>query len=188
MKSTMQPMSSMRPPSVRPPLWLAPYESHTPLIRCRRMAPGQRPPAAPRSRRCTARIECIHDLPRHLKIVISCAMRPPAMTDTDLAFTPATELAAAIRAKRLSPVELTEAILARIEQHNPALNAFVTLMAEPALEQARAAERAVIRRRTATQPTDPIPILFAGRIFGRPKNSPNPRADQYLSNDSGSTP
>src|SRR5439155_27390751 len=37
------------------------------------------------------------------------------MSDADLCYTPATELAAMIRAKKLSPVELTRAVLARIE-------------------------------------------------------------------------
>ena len=45
----------------------------------------------------------------------------------DLAFTPATELAALIRSKKLSPVELTRAVLDRIERLNPTLNAFCTV-------------------------------------------------------------
>src|SRR5579863_234832 len=45
-----------------------------------------------------------------------------------------------IRAKKISPVELTRACLDRIELLNPRLNAFITVMAEPALAQARALE------------------------------------------------
>lgn len=45
--------------------------------------------------------------------------------------------------KALSPVELMQSCLARIERVNPALNAIVTLDPEAALEAARAAERAV---------------------------------------------
>jgi aspartyl-tRNA(Asn)/glutamyl-tRNA(Gln) amidotransferase subunit A len=67
------------------------------------------------------------------------------MTDTDLCYTPATELAAMIRAKTLSPVELMRAVLARIETLNPTLNAFCTLVADAALTDARAAEAAVMR-------------------------------------------
>jgi aspartyl-tRNA(Asn)/glutamyl-tRNA(Gln) amidotransferase subunit A len=67
------------------------------------------------------------------------------MTDTDLGFTPATELARMIRAKQLSPVELTHAVLARIERLNPRLNAFCTLLPEAALDAARRAEQAVAR-------------------------------------------
>src|SRR5262247_3113452 len=66
------------------------------------------------------------------------------MPSTDLAFTPATELALLIRAKKLSPVELTRAVLERIERLNPAVNAFCTLTAEQALAEAREAERALM--------------------------------------------
>ena len=61
-----------------------------------------------------------------------------------LAFTPATELAGLIRAKKLSPVELTKAVLERIERLNPTLNAFCTLTPEASLAAARAAEQAVM--------------------------------------------
>ena len=45
-----------------------------------------------------------------------------------------------LRRKKVSPVELTQACLARIEQLNPRLNAFITVTAESALAQAREAE------------------------------------------------
>ncbi len=67
------------------------------------------------------------------------------MTDDALCWTPATELAAAIRARRLSPVELVDAVLARIERHNPRLRAYLTVVDEQAREAARAAEAAVLR-------------------------------------------
>ena len=67
------------------------------------------------------------------------------MTPPELCRTPATVLSAAIRAKRLSPVELVEAVLARIETVNPAINAFLSVDGDHALESARAAEAAVMR-------------------------------------------
>src|SRR5262245_13385992 len=67
------------------------------------------------------------------------------MTDTDLCYTSAVELAALIRAKKLSPVELTRAVLACIEALNPRLNAFCTPTPELALADARRAEEAVMR-------------------------------------------
>jgi aspartyl-tRNA(Asn)/glutamyl-tRNA(Gln) amidotransferase subunit A len=67
------------------------------------------------------------------------------MSAADLAFTPATELGGLIRAKKLSPVELTRATLERIERLNPALNAFCTVTADAALAAAREAEQAVMR-------------------------------------------
>src|SRR5262245_37447277 len=57
----------------------------------------------------------------------------------------AVELAAAIRGRRLSPVEVTRAMLARIDKHNPALNAYVTVHTDEALRAAAKAEEAVMR-------------------------------------------
>jgi aspartyl-tRNA(Asn)/glutamyl-tRNA(Gln) amidotransferase subunit A len=51
-----------------------------------------------------------------------------------------TEAAKQIRTRQLSPVELTRDCLARIELLNPRLNAFITVTADLALEQARQAE------------------------------------------------
>jgi aspartyl-tRNA(Asn)/glutamyl-tRNA(Gln) amidotransferase subunit A len=67
------------------------------------------------------------------------------MDATDLCYTPATELARLIRTRALSPVELTRAVLERIERVNPVLNAYCTVTAEAALATARAAEQAVMR-------------------------------------------
>jgi aspartyl-tRNA(Asn)/glutamyl-tRNA(Gln) amidotransferase subunit A len=58
---------------------------------------------------------------------------------------PATELAAKIRAREVSPVEAVDAVLARIDAINPALNAFVFVHAAEARAEARAAEAAVLR-------------------------------------------
>jgi aspartyl-tRNA(Asn)/glutamyl-tRNA(Gln) amidotransferase subunit A len=51
------------------------------------------------------------------------------------------EASARIRAKKLSPVELTEACLARIKTYNPKINAWITVMREKALEQAKILEK-----------------------------------------------
>ena len=67
------------------------------------------------------------------------------MASTDLAFTPATELAALIRARKLSPVELTRAVLDRIERVNPVVNAFCTVTPDLALAAAREAEQALMK-------------------------------------------
>ena len=61
----------------------------------------------------------------------------------ELCFTPATELAARIRRRDLSPVEVVDAFLERIEERNGGLNAYVTVLGEEAREAARGAERAL---------------------------------------------
>ena len=66
------------------------------------------------------------------------------MTDA-VCFAPATELAARIRAKDLSPVEVAGTVIARIERHEGAVNAFSQLTADLAMDMASAAERAVLR-------------------------------------------
>jgi aspartyl-tRNA(Asn)/glutamyl-tRNA(Gln) amidotransferase subunit A len=65
----------------------------------------------------------------------------------DLHYLTIRDAAARIRSKRLSPVELTEAILARIDQVEPKIHAFITLMRENALEAARSAEREIMAGR-----------------------------------------
>ena len=67
------------------------------------------------------------------------------MGSPEFAFVPAIELAAQIRSRALSPVELMRATLERIERSQPDLNAFITIAAERAMERARAAETAVMR-------------------------------------------
>jgi aspartyl-tRNA(Asn)/glutamyl-tRNA(Gln) amidotransferase subunit A len=57
------------------------------------------------------------------------------------------EAARLIAAKKLSPVEFTRTLLARIAAHDPQVNAFITVTEKPALAAARAAERAVMAGR-----------------------------------------
>src|SRR5574337_459337 len=56
-----------------------------------------------------------------------------------------TDLAAALAARRVSSVELTQDALARIAAANPSLNAFITVDAEGALTAARAADERLAR-------------------------------------------
>lgn len=58
----------------------------------------------------------------------------------------AAELAKLIATKNLSPVEVTEAYLERIDRYDGQLHAYITVCREDALEAARKAERAVVRR------------------------------------------
>jgi len=65
----------------------------------------------------------------------------------------------AIRMGELSPTELTRSCLARIERLNPALNAFITVTAESALEEARRAE-VEIRSGKRRGPLHGIPLAL----------------------------
>lgn len=65
------------------------------------------------------------------------------MIDESVLYLPVRHLAERIRTRQLSPVELAESYLARSEQWNPRLNAYVTLTRQPAMEQARAAEKEI---------------------------------------------
>lgn len=62
------------------------------------------------------------------------------MSQDDLAYLSATEMVERYRAKSLSPVEVTKAALARIDEHDSAVNAFVLSDPEQALAAARASE------------------------------------------------
>ena len=61
-------------------------------------------------------------------------------------FASATELAQLVRSREISPVELVQAHLARIDALNPTLNAYVGLDADRALADARAAEHELMQR------------------------------------------
>jgi len=61
------------------------------------------------------------------------------INDLDLCFRPATALAAAIRAKMVSAVEVVSPIWAQVEALEPKLNVFATFTLECALEAAKAA-------------------------------------------------
>ena len=67
------------------------------------------------------------------------------MEDTELAYTPACRLRQLLDSRQVSPVELVELYLRRIEALNPSLNAFLTVTAEEALATARSAERKIVR-------------------------------------------
>jgi len=73
-----------------------------------------------------------------------------------LAYSTIRELGARYRKRELSPVEVTSALLARIEKLDPVLHSFVTLTADRAMADARAAEEAL--RRGDSRPLLGIPI------------------------------
>lgn len=76
---------------------------------------------------------------RPLRLSQTPALQRPASLDA-LAFWPVTHLAALVKARKVSPVELTELFLARLRRYNPTLNCVVSFCDERALAQARAAD------------------------------------------------
>ncbi len=77
---------------------------------------------------------------------------------------PATELAAAIRNKQVSSVEVVEAVLNQIERLNPKLNAFCLVAADSASQAARAAEEAVMRGDTLG-PLHGVPVSIKDLVI-----------------------
>src|SRR5947209_2921736 len=63
----------------------------------------------------------------------------------DLAYTSAAELAALIARRAVSPVEVVDVVLDRIDKMQPTINAFITVCADEARAAAKAAEAAVMR-------------------------------------------
>ncbi len=80
------------------------------------------------------------DPPRGASAWAPAAAGPRPANAGDLAFAPVAELAALLRERRVTSVELTELSLARLERHDPALACVVTLLREPALEAAARAD------------------------------------------------
>jgi len=89
------------------------------------------------------------------------------MADVNLSWLPATELAALIRRKKVSPVEVVDAVLDRVARINPRLNAFVTLTEEPARRDAKAAERAVGKRSAKLGPLHGVPFSVKDLVITR---------------------
>ncbi|HLW99434.1 MAG TPA: amidase [Candidatus Acidoferrales bacterium] len=81
----------------------------------------------------------------------------------DLNFLPASEMAARIRRKEISIVELAEAHLSRIDRVNPRINAIVSLDPERIRREARSAETAVLRGEPLG-PLHGVPITIKSSI------------------------
>jgi len=98
------------------------------------------------------------------------SFRWPPMTDTDLAFASIEEVARLYRKRKVSPVEVTKLMLARSEQLNPKLNAYITVTAELALAQAKKAEAELFAPRGRKDhrdrgPLHGIPISLKDNIY-----------------------
>src|SRR5262249_37518862 len=95
---------------------------------------------------------------RDITLVAPHDLLPPMSDSRDLCFLPATGLARLYRARKVSPLEVMQAVLARIDTVNPAVNAYVTVAREAALAGARAATRALGRKGRALPPLHGVPV------------------------------
>ena len=80
------------------------------------------------------------------------------MTDCDLCFLPAVELARLVRDREISAVELLDIHLAQIARVNPTVNAIVTLVADDARVAAQHADAVLARRDPAAGPLHGLPV------------------------------
>jgi aspartyl-tRNA(Asn)/glutamyl-tRNA(Gln) amidotransferase subunit A len=88
------------------------------------------------------------------------------VSNDELCYVPATDLAARIRRRELSPVEIMEAVLARADALQPVLNAFTLMLAEEAMDGARAAEAAVMRG-DPLGPLHGVPVTVKDMVLTR---------------------
>jgi Asp-tRNA(Asn)/Glu-tRNA(Gln) amidotransferase A subunit family amidase len=94
------------------------------------------------------------------------------------------EVTDALRSRKVSPVELLEATLARIEKLEPKLTAFMHLNADGARRQARAAEEAIMRG-AALGPLHGVPLTIKCNIdfAGLPCPAGSPLRADYVPTD-----
>lgn len=88
------------------------------------------------------------------------------MNSPDLCGMSLTDTAEAVRAKKLSPVELMDAVLQRIEDLNPKVNAYCTVVAYDARRQAVDAEKALMNG-NELGPLHGIPVSIKDLTFTR---------------------
>ena len=84
------------------------------------------------------------------------------MTDRDLCFIPATALQRLYRTRKVSPLEVMQAVFARIDAVNPRLNAYVTVAREPALAAAKKATAALTQGHGFAGWARPAGVLVGG--------------------------
>ena len=86
------------------------------------------------------------------------------MQEQPLHFKTIAEVASLIETKQLSPVELTEAILGRIESVDGQYKSYATVMADQAMASARAAETEILEGRYSG-PLHGVPIAVKDLCF-----------------------
>ena len=91
------------------------------------------------------------------------------MRNEEICYLPATEVLALYRKRKLSPVELTKALIARAEQVNPKVNCFADRYWEEAIAAAKRSEQRYMKRGAKTAPLEGIPLAVkdSQRVAGK---------------------
>ena len=89
---------------------------------------------------------------------------PATESSAPLAYKPITELAHLIRTKQVSPVELTNLYLERIDQFDSQLDSYITVLAEDAQREAAAAEQALSAGQNLG-PLHGVPLAFKDEFY-----------------------
>jgi aspartyl-tRNA(Asn)/glutamyl-tRNA(Gln) amidotransferase subunit A len=85
------------------------------------------------------------------------------MDQTELCFLPATSLAQLVPTHEVSPIDVVDAVLARIDAVNPRLTAYCTITADEARTAAREAEARLVRGE-ATGPLHGVSVSTKSQI------------------------
>lgn len=89
-----------------------------------------------------------------------------SMSDPDLAFHPIAALARLYRKRKVSPVEITQLLLSRVERLNPKLNAYLTVTGDLAMAAAKKAESELFRKSPHDRgPLHGVPISLKDNIY-----------------------
>ncbi|TQL99510.1 amidase [Actinoallomurus bryophytorum] len=133
------------------------------IFRKKRNEPPRRVPSrvgmtllSPRSG--DSRHACGVDFPSSPTVAVQLSVGVPSSLVTQIHDLSAREQAAAIRDRELSPVDITEHYLNRIDRLSEQVGAYVTVTADIAREQAKAAEKAVMQGESAPLLGVPVPI------------------------------
>lgn len=86
--------------------------------------------------------------------------------DKELAYLEASQLTRLFSSRNLSPVEVAQATLRRVERHQPRINAFVLVDADAALDAARASEQRYLRG-AALSPLDGVCVSLKDLLLTR---------------------
>jgi Asp-tRNA(Asn)/Glu-tRNA(Gln) amidotransferase A subunit family amidase len=87
-------------------------------------------------------------------------MRAKPNDETELVYLSASEVRALFEARELSPVEYLEALIARAERVEPAINAFAFTYYDEAMDQAKEAEARFAKRDAPLRPLEGLPCVI----------------------------